>query len=607
VPTDPRAEYDTRIERWSGEVARGERTHLILSNTRLALAGAIALLSWQAFVSHRVSPVWPLVLLAAFVVVAMAHTRVFDRIERARRARQLYDRAMARLDSTWAGAGPDGARFIDDHLFARDLDLFGPGSLFQLLDTARTQVGEDTLAAWLRAAADIEEVRARQAAVAELAPNVDFREDLAVLAAESYVGRTNTLKEWAESPSAGLSRVHALVFGGCVVVTVSLLALASTARIPLSVPLIWLLVQSGIVGIWRGRMSRALKGIDGAARDLDLMSTLLERIEREPFVSPRLAAIRAALVASSAPSASSASLLFEGAPPSRRIAALRRLVSWLDQATLNPLFRPIGALLLVRSQVAVGIGRWHAAHGSRVPAWLRAVGEIEALSALATFAYEHPADPFPTLVEAGPVFDSTALGHPLIAERVGVRNDVGLGGAHPRALIVSGSNMSGKSTLLRAVGVNMVLAWAGAPVRAESLTLSPLSIGATLKIEDSLQAGHSRFYAEILRIRAIVELARGPRPLLFLLDEILGGTNSYDRRIGAEAILRMLLETGAVGLMTTHDLALTELASEDLGVANVHFEDRIENGAMVFDYRMRSGVVKRSNALALMRAVGLDV
>jgi DNA mismatch repair ATPase MutS len=168
--------------------------------------------------------------------------------------------------------------------------------------------------------------------------------------------------------------------------------------------------------------------------------------------------------------------------------------------------------------------------------------------------------------------------------------------------------MSGKSTFLRSVGVNVVLALAGAPVRATRVRLSPLALGATLRIEDSLQAGHSRFYSEILRIRGIVEAARGPVPLVFMLDEILHGTNSYDRRIGAEAIVRALVDAGAIGFVTTHDLALTELPAR-LGptAVNMHFEDRIENGRMVFDYRMRPGVVEHSNALALMRAVGLDV
>jgi DNA mismatch repair ATPase MutS len=200
------------------------------------------------------------------------------------------------------------------------------------------------------------------------------------------------------------------------------------------------------------------------------------------------------------------------------------------------------------------------------------------------------------------------LVHPLLPASIAVANDVRLGDPAPSVLVVSGSNMSGKSTLLRAVGVNAVLALAGAPVRATRLELSPLAVGATIRVEDSLREGHSRFYTEILRIRDIITAARGPIPVLFLLDEILHGTNSHDRRIGAEAIVRSLVAAHAIGLVTTHDLALTQLtATLGARAANVHFEDRIEDGKMRFDYRMREGVVERSNALALMRAVGLDV
>jgi DNA mismatch repair ATPase MutS len=174
-------------------------------------------------------------------------------------------------------------------------------------------------------------------------------------------------------------------------------------------------------------------------------------------------------------------------------------------------------------------------------------------------------------------------------------------------VLVSGSNMSGKSTYLRTVGTNVVLALAGAPVRAARLRLAPLAIGATLRIQDSLQAGRSRFYAEITRLREIWALAAGARPVLFLLDEILHGTNSHDRRIGAEAVLRGLVARGAIGLVTTHDLALTALAGTDGALANAHFEDQVRGGEVSFDYTLRPGVVTHSNALALMRAVGLEV
>jgi DNA mismatch repair ATPase MutS len=271
------------------------------------------------------------------------------------------------------------------------------------------------------------------------------------------------------------------------------------------------------------------------------------------------------------------------------------------------MFAPIAFVLLLRPQLAIAIDRWHALYGSAVAEWLRAVGETEALAALATFAYERPEDRFPELVEAGPLYEAEGLGHPLIAAPVAVRNDVRLGAGGSRVIIVSGSNMSGKSTLLRSVGVSVVLALAGAPVTATRLRLSALVLGATLHIEDSLQAGHSRFFAEILRIRLIADAARGTVPLLFLLDEILHGTNSHDRRIGAEGIVRALVALGAIGLVTTHDLALTELSSTLGSAVNMHFEDRLENGKMIFDYRMRPGVVEHSNALALMRAIGLDV
>jgi DNA mismatch repair ATPase MutS len=258
--------------------------------------------------------------------------------------------------------------------------------------------------------------------------------------------------------------------------------------------------------------------------------------------------------------------------------------------------------------LASAIEAWRREFGPKVLAWLSAVAEYEALSSLGAYAYEHPEDPFPSFIEHGPArFEGSRLGHPLVPAARMVRNDVLLTDT-VRLLIVSGSNMSGKSTLLRTVGVNAVLAMAGAPVRAAALALTPLDVGATLHVHDSLQAGRSRFFAEISRIRQIADLVgRRPGPL-FLLDELFQGTNSHDRRIGAEALLRSLIDRGAIGLTTTHDLALTNIADASEGRAvNVHFEDQLKDGQLVFDYRMKPGPVTHSNALALMKAVGLPV
>ena len=348
----------------------------------------------------------------------------------------------------------------------------------------------------------------------------------------------------------------------------------------------------GLVG-WRlrHRVRDADRAVAGHGPDLELLATVLERFEREPLASPLLARLHAHMVAGAR-------------RPSRAVRRLRLWVDLLDSRR-NQFFAPFASLTMWGAHCALAIEAWRARHGGSVEGWLAAVGQLEALCSLAGYAWEHPADVYPDIDERETRFEAEALGHPLIPEARCVRNDVALGG-DVRVLIVSGSNMSGKSTLLRAVGTNAVLALAGAPVRAARLRLSPLSVGATLRIRDSLQEGTSRFYAELVRLRDLVRIADGPVPLLFLLDEILHGTNSHDRRHGAAAVVRGLVQRGAVGLVTTHDLALSEVTDDpEVSAVNVHFEDRLEDGKMLFDYRMRPGVVRSSNALALMATLGL--
>jgi hypothetical protein len=344
-------------------------------------------------------------------------------------------------------------------------------------------------------------------------------------------------------------------------------------------------------------VERALHAATGPARDLDILVELLARLERESFSSARLVALQA-------------ELRTRGVAASAVVASLHRLVEMHDWQH-NPLFAPIAALFMWGTHVAWAIEAWRRQHGAHVAVWLRTVGEFEALSSLSCYRYEHPADPFPEVdaseVPRGPLFDGAGLGHPLIPARQMVVNDVRLDSSTP-LFVVSGSNMSGKSTLLRTIGVAAVMGLAGAPVRARALRLTPLAVGATLRIQDSLQEGRSRFYAEITRIRDLSVLAAGPLPVLFLLDELFHGTNSHDRLVGATGVLRGLLDHGAIGLVTTHDLALTAIA-DDLAsrAVNVHFEDWFDGGELRFDYRMKPGPVTRSNALALMRAVGLDI
>jgi len=317
-------------------------------------------------------------------------------------------------------------------------------------------------------------------------------------------------------------------------------------------------------------------------------------LEQEPFTSPALAALRAKLEAG-------------GRPASEQIQRLTKLVHHLDSAR-NQFLGIIVFPLLWIPQFAMAIESWRSRCGAHIGAWIAALGELEALCSLASFAYERAQAVFPELTAGGaPSFHAVALAHPLIPPQEAVGNDVTLND-EVRLWIVSGSNMSGKSTLLRAVGLSAVLAWAGAPVIAASMRVSRLHIGASMRANDSLADHRSRFYAEISRLREVVDLAREGLPTLFLLDELLSGTNSHDRRIGAGALVRGLVDHGAIGMVTTHDLALADIVSTfDGQAANVHFEDHLEAGEIRFDYHLRQGIVTRSNALALMRAVGLEV
>jgi hypothetical protein len=510
------------------------------------------------------------------------------------RAIAFYEYGLARLEDRWAGGGVTGAAYVDEvHPYAVDLDLFGPGSLFERLCLARTHAGRETLAHWLCAPAPPEETGARQAAVADLRDRLSWRERLALFGDDVPGGiDTATLTIWGGAVT-GPASTRARLLAPCLVgATMLTWAGWSAGWLPAAAAFLALLVQTGFALALRRRVRRALAGLEGRSRDLFQLAGILACIEREVFAAPRLGQLQE-------------SLRSQGVTASQRLAQLAQLVEMLD-ARRNLYFAILAVWFLWTTQVALAVEAWRRRTGPTLPRWLTVIAEAEALSSLAGYAYENPQDPFPEVVD-GVRFEATGLGHPLIPRNRCVTNDIHLGDPL-RLLVVSGSNMSGKSTFLRTVGINAVLALAGAPVRAAALRLSPLGIGTTVRIQDSLQAGRSRFYAEITRLQQILERTNGPLPVLFLLDEILHGTNSHDRRIGARAILHALLQRPALGLVTTHDLALTEIADELAPRAeNVHFADQLVEGVLHFDYRLRAGVVRHSNALALMRAVGLDV
>jgi hypothetical protein len=615
MPRSPADEYRDRLGQREGTLAALTQVDLRLSQVRLAIFAltiAILIAAWRG----ALSPVWVLVPIAAFIVAAVRHDRTIRGIRIANRAIAFYARGLARLDDRWSGAGEPGDRFADDaHLYARDLDLFGQGSLFQLLSIARTRAGEQILAEWLKVPAARSEILSRHDAVRELAPALDLREAIATSGDEIRNGvDPDALIGWAEGPPLLRRDAHRLAAMVTTAIVVTTGVLMLTGVVSFGVFLIALVVQGAVSAMQRRQVEVVLQTSDAPARELTILRVVLLRLEQERFSAPRLAAVSALLDTRSGHASESIG----------RLRTLLELHDWQH----NIVFAPIGAMLMWDTHLAWAVERWRRAHGRGVRAWLDAAGQFEALASLAAYHYEHPADPFPEIIDSA-IIDSAisnsaisnsdqqsaisnqqliavAVGHPLIPAAQMITNNVHLAGG-TALLVVSGSNMSGKSTLLRTVGVNAVLALAGAPVRAQSLSMTPVTLGATLRIQDSLQEGRSRFYAEITRIRELSLVAARGEPLLFLLDELFHGTNSHDRLVGAAGVLRSFLDRGAIGLITTHDLALTAIADTLPHAVNVHFEDWFEAGEIRFDYTMKPGPVTRSNAVALMRAVGLDV
>ena len=594
---EPIEEYRKRLGAKLEIVAAKEKRHLLFGYLKVAVIAGMIALVWIYFARHSFRAYWLLVPIVAYLLLAVLHERAIQARTHAETAANLYRRGIARMEDRWSGTGATGERFVDPkHVYADDLDVFGRGSLFQLLSTARLPMGESRLAEWLRAPSAVQAAVERQGLIAELRTKLELREDLAVTG-EDLQGLLNpeSLIAWCEGPA---------VLGGTFLrVIAAACAMASAACFVYFVhtlnllPFVVMVVAERLL-FWglRKRARDMMAGVNCNSEGVVLFSQILARLEQETFAAPRLQRMIGDLKS-------------EAGSASRSVRRFARIVNWID-ALDSLIVRIIDVPLLYSLQVGLAAEAWRRKCGARMRAWVDAAAEAEALLSLASYAFEHPADSFPEFADSADscaVFGAEQLGHPLIEASRCVRNDVRLDGS-TRVLLVSGSNMSGKSTLLRTVGINTILAMAGAPVRAKHLTLSPVALGTRLRSTDSLQEGRSTFYTELLRIRQVVEMTHGSAPVLFLFDELLDGTNSHDRRIGAEHLIRVLLEKGAIGLVTTHDLALTELPGVLGGVVrNMHFQDYVEGGQMRFDYKLRDGVVTKSNALELMRLAGLDV
>jgi hypothetical protein len=537
--------------------------------------------------------------LVAFFALVVWHARLHERSEDASTRRSVHLRHVKRMTGEWTALPGHGRGLLAAvHPYASDIDVVGEGSLFQRIDTTGTARGAEILASWLGTAAPRDEIGRRQAAVKELAADVAFREELEA-AARAVTGDDrldhSPFLAFAARPSF-FARVRPLVpvihlLPPAVLV---LYVLGQVGLVPGATFGIALFVQ--IIVWWRtGRATKEAFDLIAARRGyVEAFKRALVTAESARHESPLLVELRKQLT-------------IEGRPPS---SYFRRLDRWAGFAELHhqfPLNIVANVFLLWDLHVLLRLERWNEEVGRNLGPAFDALGAIEALAALGGLAYTDPAATFPEVVDPSEPFVADGLAHPLLPPRSRVPNDVTLRGPGT-ALVVTGSNMAGKSTLLRSVGVNVVLALAGGPVTARRLRVPYVRLRASMRAEDSLQRGASYFHAELGKLRMVVDDAGGEPPILFLLDELLRGTNARARHVGARAVLRHLLDRRATGFVATHDVALSELEQEEPErVENVHFTDVMIDGEMTFDYTLRPGPVRTSNALRLLRMAGIEV
>lgn len=569
------------------------RSQAALATGALLLAIVLLLILGVSAIRKQAPFYVPLLMVPGIAVAGLRLRRQRQEVNRTWRLRGHYEHALQRVNGEWVGNGSDGLEFDDpNHIYSNDLNVLGHGSLFELLCTARTSIGRRGLAGYLLSVPTMVETHGRQEAVRELQDQQDLRERLGVLGKFDFNESSwETFASWLDSPALTYSNwLRAAVLASSILV-IAVVVTGFLGVIPwlmvrdLAVPL---LAFHAAVGLhYRDRVKQMLGWLGPISVETQVLRGGLHLMEEQRFQSAKLQDLAGKAEGGSA-----------------ALKYLERLLAAVSERNKDWFYGP-SILLLIGTQLCWAIESWRTQHGAALRIWLEAWAEFEALNSLANYAYENSSTSFPEF-SGSPMFEAKELGHPLLPFDGCVRNDIELN-SQSRFYLVSGSNMSGKSTLLRAIGLNAVLAFAGAPVRASALRLSRLSVGASLSVADSLLNGKSKFMVEVDRLRQILETASADAPVLFLVDEIFAGTNSRDRRVATEAVVRTLIDRGAIGALSTHDLALAEIAVPELGGVNVHTGSRDGGDPMDFDYRLKPGITNETNALAIARLAGVPV
>ncbi|AEG59059.1 MutS family DNA mismatch repair protein [Desulforamulus ruminis] len=589
--------YQTRKADFEDQLAHEKKK----DNTLVLFRGLIgliivAILVFGYFYQLSYYLFYPVPLILLFLILVVKHQGIRNKITYLIKMIQINEAALLRLSDQWTTFIDTGEKFTDpDHRYSQDLNIFGRGSLYQKVNAATSLLGKESLAKLLSKESSLQEIALRQPAVQELGRKLDWRQHFQAIGMgnEGQDFDPIPLFKWAEEEAILINKKTTSFIWLLPLLTLTLFILAGTRQVSVYVAILPLIAQILIVVYCEKFIPQVFRRTQSAVSHLERYSSLLSHIERENFQSPLLLDLKDKLLTQQ--------------QASRQIQALAKIADRINLRYSPFVYLLINITTLWDLSTLRKLEQWKQQAGPSLKGWFQVVGELEALASLAILAHDHPEWVYPVVTEGKPSFAATDLGHPLISKNSRVHNDVSL--AIPGTIfVITGSNMSGKSTLLRTIGINLVLAYAGAPVCAKNMKCSLMKIYTSMQVHDNLEQKTSTFYAELKRVKMVIDSAKDKKPMIFLLDEIFKGTNSKDRIFGAKTVIKNLSRLSTIGLVTTHDLELGTLADEDPEfIKNYHFTDKIVNGQITFDYCLKPGISQNTNAIALMKLIGIEV
>lgn len=593
--------YQRRRESFSKLRKKQEKTATNISNLRLVvfIIGALAGLFMVITRSYMLFAVILFLCIVFFVYLVIHHEKLLRRMKYTALLCEINDRSLKRLDGEWGSFADHGEEFLEDnHAYAGDLDIFGHNSLFQWINTANTYIGRLKLRDLLAGAiGSIDDLHERQEAVDELAGKLNWRQRFEAegRVAEVKLKDPETLIKWGAEAHGFFTKTWVIVIlRVCPVITTLLVLLGLVMdRIPWQYPAAALLLQGAMLFYKSGERQRSFLVLENYHKDLSAYYKMLKLLETQHFNAAHIINIKAEL---------------QSLEHHKAYRQLDRLSSIVDSIAnrRNFFYFIFNILTLWDLQSVIALECWKAKSGQLLKSWFDALGSVEALASLAVIRFDHPNWAKPIVsAETEAMLEAKAMGHPFLGENR-ILNDL-YANESKRVLLITGSNMSGKSTLLRTAGINLVLAYAGAPVCASEFQATVMELYTCMRTQDNLEESISSFYAELLRIKRIVSEVDAGKRIFFLLDEIFKGTNSEDRHTGAKVLITKLSKTNSIGLVSTHDLELCELEQPNNKITNYHFQEYYEAGKIRFDYKLRIGPSTTRNALHLMRLVGLEV